>query len=482
MKAYLHLILISLFLLVSVLSFSQEKVTLSMVNDEVMKGNYTQAKKITDLYIAQNNLSDEEIYNLNFMKDVLDRICLDFTKSKEDVIDYIKKYYPDVDDEMLSLWEKEKSLEYAVIDGEKRYFNRGARNLFRINKEAGKRKLEIDGGPEKDNVEEVLKKHLPEVVKGLKNNGKTQYEPVKMKVKYSVTLKQNVVPAGEIVRCWLPYPREDNRRQRDVKLLSVNDENYIISPSDYAHRTIYMQKTAEQDKPLKFEIEFIYSSSAEWFDLQPANIKPYKIDNELYKTYTAECETHVIFTDRIKELSEKIVVNETNPYLKIKKIFDYINNNYPWAGAREYSTIPNIPEYVIENNHGDCGQVSLLLITLARYNGIPAKWQSGFMMHPNGLNLHDWAEVYFEGIGWVPVDQSFGRKDFSNDKDVKYYFSNGIDAYRWIVNDDYSKDLFPTKIYPRSETVDFQRGELEWKGGNIYFNHWNWNIDVEYIE
>lgn len=30
------------------------------------------------------------------------------------------------------------------------------------------------------------------------------------------------------------------------------------------------------------------------------------------------------------------------------------------------------------------------------------------MMHPKAWNLHDWAEIYFEGIGWVPVDQSFG--------------------------------------------------------------------------
>ena len=73
-----------------------------------------------------------------------------------------------------------------------------------------------------------------------------------------------------------------------------------------------------------------------------------------------------------------------------------------------YSTIENIPEYVLDNHHGDCGQVSLLFITLCRCSGIPAHFQSGFMMHPGAWNLHDWAEIYLEGIGWVPVDQSFG--------------------------------------------------------------------------
>ena len=73
----------------------------------------------------------------------------------------------------------------------------------------------------------------------------------------------------------------------------------------------------------------------------------------------------------------------------------------------------NIPMYVLESGHGDCGMVTLLFMTLCRYKGIPTRWQSGFMMHPSGWNLHDWAEVYFEGPGWVPVDESFGIPSYA---------------------------------------------------------------------
>ena len=41
--------------------------------------------------------------------------------------------------------------------------------------------------------------------------------------------------------------------------------------------------------------------------------------------------------------------------------------------------------------------------------------------------------------------------------------------------------LYPAKRFPRSETVDFQRGEVEWKGGNLYFDKWSWNIKVDYL-
>ena len=102
------------------------------------------------------------------------------------------------------------------------------------------------------------------------------------------------------------------------------------------------------------------------------------------------------------------------------------------------------------------------------------------MLHPNNWNLHDWGEAYFEGIGWVPIDQSYGLVD-SDDVDVQWFFFGGNDAYHFIVNSDYSQPLYPVKEFPRSETMDFQRGEVEWKGGNLYFDKWDYDIDVEYL-
>ena len=160
-------------------------------------------------------------------------------------------------------------------------------------------------------------------------------------------------------------------------------------------------------------------------------------------------------------------------------LYDWINSNIPWASALEYSIVPNIPEYVLENKHGDCGMQTLLFMTMARYRGIPVKWQSGWMLHPGEVNLHDWCEVYYEGIGWVPLDQSFGLQESKNDK-VRNFYKTSIDSYRLIVNEDFSQDLFPSKIWTRSEPVDFQRGELEWKGGNLYFSDWTYKMEVTY--
>ena len=103
------------------------------------------------------------------------------------------------------------------------------------------------------------------------------------------------------------------------------------------------------------------------------------------------------------------------------------------------------------------------------------------MVHPHEQNLHDWGEIYFEGVGWVPVDQSFGRPYWATDIATRYFYLGGIDSYRLIVNSDFGMPFYPAKRFPRSETVDFQRGEVEWKGGNLYFDKWSWNIKVDYL-
>ena len=129
-------------------------------------------------------------------------------------------------------------------------------------------------------------------------------------------------------------------------------------------------------------------------------------------------------------MAKHIVGREDNPVKQASLIYDWIDAYFPWAGAREYSTIPNLAEYALNRGYGDCGQVSLLYINLLRNIGIPARWESGWYLEPEDVGIHDWAEVYFEGVGWVPVDMSFGLNLASKDKDVVNFYKSGMDYFR----------------------------------------------------
>ena len=475
-------------------------VQLQQTRQMIENGDFSLAGSRLRSIISCENVTSTDRWEAEFQLDLMNRIKKDFYRTQESVLEDLKEYFPNITAEDLQKWESTGALECKTIDGKKCYFHSAVRNLFRIDEQAGKVREDIKGR-QSDDLDIYLSEFLPKVVEATYNTDSIYVLPQQVKYTYTIKVKPNEIPEGETIRVWMPYPRSNNR-QRNIKLLSTSQPNYIISPDKYDHKSLYMEGTAVKDSAITFSYSATYTSYNEFHRFNPlTDVKPYDTTSAIYKKYTAERKTHVIFTDDIKRITDSIVGNESNPYFKAVKIFDYIAKTYPWASAREYSTLYNIPQYVINNHHGDCGQVTLLFVTMARYAGIPAKWESGWMLHPGDLNLHDWGAAYFEGIGWVPVDQSFGltnreyyeaklypakgkKKGKKNtlteqENDVYHFFTKGIDCYRFIVNDDYSGEFYPAKTYPRSETVDFQRGEVEWRGENLYFGRWRYNMEVE---
>ncbi len=450
------------------------------IQAEIEKGNFLRASHLIDSVVALKTITPKEQQLLLFTKDSMRRVSLDFNKSEEDITLWIKDHHGfEPTKSQLDKWEKEKVLEYRIINQEKRYFRNAAPNLFRLSQSA--REMSNAPKPKSDTPKDSL------LIEAFKNKISTDkkwrstLEPQTMKVLYTLTVKPDVVSAGETVRAWLPYPRQDIARQTNVIFISASQSDYILSNDATAHSSIYMEKEAEAGKPTVFTVEYKFTSQGEWVDLTMID------DNNLIEhpsnltEYTEERKPHIEFSETLKSLTDEVTRNATGSKETAEAIYLYIVENYPWASALEYSTIKNIPEYAIENKKGDCGQVALLLISMLRYKGIPAKWQSGWMMHPGEVNLHDWAEYYIDGVGWIPIDVSFGRADSKKNLLPKRFFSSGIDSYRLYINDDYSGSFYPKKKHPRSETVDFQRGEVETDSENLYFDKWYYKMQVEYL-
>ncbi|MCH3940240.1 MAG: transglutaminase domain-containing protein [Bacteroidales bacterium] len=428
-------------------------------------------------------------HKYSWERDLSQRYAVDFDRTEKDVKNYIQEYIPDVTDAQIEDWTKSGKLESMVIGKRRMYFHSAAPNLFRIVPELAALKAEKDSSSGLEGHQIIDSQTIPVIEKAVEDNlaaGKPDpyYAlPKRMRVTYRLTVPANTLRPGKHLRCWLPYPRSDVGRQTDVKFIEagVNGVPYskdkiIFSDPECAHGSLYMEAEAQRWKDVTFYEVFEYVSSGEWHPIDSSKVLPYNTESPEYKEYTAEREKHLIFTERIRRTADSLTAGIENPYLQAKAIYSWIDKTFPWASAREYSTIENIPEYVLSSGHGDCGQVTLLFMTLCRAKGIPTRWQSGFMMHPGDKNLHDWCEAYFEGYGWVPVDQSFGVTPYGG-----YFFLGGIEPYRMIVNTDFGREMSPAKNYPRSETVDFQRGEVEWEQGNLYFNLWNYDYDIEYL-
>jgi hypothetical protein len=446
---------------------------------ELKAGNLSRVRIMADL-VKKSCCNDLSVLNIaDSIVQIAERIAIDFSLTDEQVSEQLGKRIRSYSVEDKLEWEEKGWLEYRPIDGNKMFFKRSVSNLILLKKfyeEKEFRQKETSEDPEM-----VFRlNHTTESIK-ISGSQSNPVVPVNVGITYTITVHPDVVPDGETIRCWMPWPKANHTRQKKIVLLNTSNQLYRISPDTAIHSTLYMEGKAKNGAPTIFRITYRYESNAQYFYLSNLTIIPYNRESDTFKKYTSEQPPQITFSDDIKHLADSITGDEKNPAVIVRKIYLWFKENIPWTRALEYSIMANIPEYVYNNRRGDCGMQTFLYMSMLRYKGIPVRWQSGWMIPPGAENLHDWCEVYFEGAGWIPSDVSYDLQK-SDIKVISEYYLSGIDSYRLIVNDGVAGNLYPEKHFMRSEPYDFQRGEVEWNGGNLYFDKWDYNIKIDYLK
>jgi transglutaminase-like putative cysteine protease len=435
-------------------------------------GNFRTAESQIAAALQQPQLSAEQRTALEFERERMQRILLDFTLSEADAKARVRKQIPDLKDSEFAAWDAQGLLESRVIDGRKLYFNRAPSNLFRLSADARARRAKQT--PFTDSPLETAHPHHREVREQALATGKTSVAPRRVRVTQSITVEKDAVPAGETIRAWIPYPRANPGQQENIRFIESSPARSTIAPESTLQRTVYLEQPAVAAKPAEFSITYELTIYGQHFEIDPARVVPVTATPEL-APFMGERPPHIVFTDAMRKFSRDAVGDEKNPYRIAQKLFAAVDR-IPWAGALEYSTISNISDYALHAGHADCGQQTLLLMTLLRLNGIPARWQSGWIFADTDYNnMHDWGWLYLAPYGWVPMDVTFGKLNSGNAALDAFYLGS-FDAYRIAFNDDYSQPFVPPKQHFRSETVDLQRGEVEWRGGNLYFDRWDYDF------
>lgn len=452
---------------------------MAIIQDEFSTGNFKKVSSLTDSLRGICQGHSDLIIKADSLTDMAHRIRADFTLSEEEANKRIESRVGPFTSEDKRNWEEKGWLEFRIIDGEKRYFNRTVSNLDLLRLFHENR----SGWLKKNATDPALIFRLRHTAEVIKAAGTNQFPlmPVKMKINYTLTVDADAVPEGEIIRCWLPWPRSNHPRQEKVNLAEISSSKFSFAPDTAIHGTIYLEENARKGMPTVFKVSFIYQSSAMYFNPDSIEPLPYDRYSRLFLKYTSEEPPQISFSENVRRLTDSITGKEENPKIVVRKIYSWFKDNIPWTGALEYSTMSDIPEYVIRNRRGDCGMQTFLFISMLRYKGIPVRWQSGWMVPEIGKNLHDWCEIYYEGVGWIPADISYDLQVSENPKIMNFYMT-GIDSYRMILNEGISGPLHPAKKFPRSEPYDFQRGEVEWNGGNLYFDKWDYNMQIEYLK
>jgi transglutaminase-like putative cysteine protease len=130
--------------------------------------------------------------------------------------------------------------------------------------------------------------------------------------------------------------------------------------------------------------------------------------------------------------------------------------------------------WVCDSRYGNCSDFHSLFISLARSQGLPARFEMGFTVPANPpegkiTGYHCWAWFYVDGRGWIPVDISEADK---HPEMTDYYFGN-LTADRVTFSTGRDLELVPKSSQPmlnffinphiefRGETLPSESVELQ---------------------
>jgi transglutaminase-like putative cysteine protease len=461
-------------------SFSQEPV-LEQSRQLEEAGKFREATALLQESL-EGAKRDAERKTLVFEIDRLKRVRLDYSVPEQQLREGIEKSIRGVTSKEFEGWIRKGWFDARVIDDTLRFVAPSVRNLFMRHQELAPRRKQPRN---QRDLEQHTLRTADSIQYAVARQGTPFVFPRHFRAVMTVTVDADATPDSAIIRAWLPVPRS-LPYQKEFTILESSSPVLRLAPDTSLIRSAYLEQRACKGKETVFRIEYRYTMYGVFFPLDPARIQNITPGDPAVEPYLQEGQ-HVVFTQKMRALSDSIVGKETNPMLRAKKIHDWISEHILYSYAREYSTIRNLSDYCLTKRYGDCGQHALLFITLCRLNGIPARWQSGWYTFPGAKDIHDWAEIYLPPYGWVPVDPDMGvfaMRYYTSlrpqeRRRLRDFYFGGLEPYRMIANGDHCQSLEPPKLTLRSDNVDFQRGEVEWEGGNIYFDRYSYSLRVE---
>ncbi|KUO71247.1 MAG: transglutaminase [Clostridia bacterium BRH_c25] len=433
------------------------------LSDDILRrkfyGDFAGAIRLIDKKLSADNIPEALRNCLKVQREIILRLPDDYPLTKEEALAVVREHIPDFTEEEFIEREDAGKIDWIYIDGVSHYFNRFFETMCKTDAAFAKRAgvivpgtaTFINGEPTKDHAVRIMQK-----------NGRMTN---RIRCRASVRIKDEFFEKGKLVRVHLPIPCACEQ-QSDIKIEKLYTESGFGAPETAPQRTVCWEEIMEENH--EFFVEFSYIHTAKYNDVSrilPAEQQP-SFDTE-------EISPHVVFTPYIRELVRTLTEGVNDPLEKAKKFYDFITLNVKYSFMRAYFGLENISETCARSFVGDCGVQALLFITLCRCAGIPARWQSGWIVEPEFCGAHDWAMFYVAPHGWLYADPSFGGGAVREGNEVRrqHYFGS-LDAYRMVANSEFQVQFTTPKQQWRADPYDNQLGEIETEDRGLrYFEY-----------
>lgn len=228
------------------------------------------------------------------------------------------------------------------------------------------------------------------------------------------------------LRCPVPF---SSPSQPQVEITDVVPEPILVN---YQNNLIHQITKSRNNTPKSvFKQNFVLPVFEVRANINVTKIGSYKNTEKNLLSGALKADTLIPSDDKaIKELCNKIVGKEKNPWNKAKLIYEYMCENL--SVLSKVRKGDSDPLDLIKKGNGDAYDFAVIYTALLRAAEIPAYTDSGVLVNQDlQTQTHWWCEFYIDKVGWVPCDPALGAgleyKQWT-DSDVvdakSFYFGN----------------------------------------------------------
>jgi transglutaminase-like putative cysteine protease len=241
---------------------------------------------------------------------------------------------------------------------------------------------------------------------------------------YIATVKD--VPAGvKAMKVWIPLPV--SRGGQTVSNVRIESPNTWTESTEATFGDRYAYATITNPPAGDFVVKVhFHGMRKEVTTLRLAETSASKA--ELQRALKAD--RLVTLSPRVRRLASEVTAGKATATEKAHAIYDYL-----LATMKYDKTIPGWghgdTERACDLKAGNCTDFHSLFMSMARAEGIPARFVIGFPMaadHGTVTGYHCWAEFFVKGKGWVPIDASDASK--TTDAARRAYLFGNLDPDR----------------------------------------------------
>lgn len=157
-----------------------------------------------------------------------------------------------------------------------------------------------------------------------------------------------------------------------------------------------------------------------------------------YRSYVYDnfCEYPAEQFPRLTEFLEESGFRRGDLYESLADVLAYLRSSavYNLEAGNTPEGEDFVEYFLFESHEGYCAHFASAAVLMLRYLGVPARYATGYSVSSGAFSkneagdyaavltdtqAHAWAEVYLDGVGWIPVEMTPGAAAFTRDNSIE---------------------------------------------------------------